>query len=86
MNGYKNEETFDMGLIVDNDRGLLELFQSRKEESTIWELADFMKETMQELIDDILESLPTSAAGLAIRQMADTAMSKVDWKELAETI
>jgi hypothetical protein len=81
--GRKNMETWDVAAVSDNDRALYNavtrIVAAHEGDEATRELADRLKDFFERKVEESDES-----AQLLTSQLVSSALSRVDWRELAE--
>jgi 7-cyano-7-deazaguanine synthase in queuosine biosynthesis len=76
--GWKNYETWDVALWIDNDQGFQELiFEMGRDAKDTSAFADSIKEFIEEMAPDLEASM--------FSDLLNAALGEVDWYELADS-
>lgn len=93
-NGWKNYETWNVKLWIDNDQGSHETWQSRgeqlirdetEEDRTGEEIRDAASDKLADELKDWHEENRPDVSG-TYSDLLNAALGEVDWKEIAENI
>lgn len=85
-NGYTNEETYDVALILNNDSGFdREVNDIMDDCGSLTEFNTFFMEDVADTLDDIIDSKLKDNQVLEsiIKTLAKHAIAKVNWREIA---
>ena len=78
-NGWKNYETWNVKLWLDNDQGTYnQVLELGEENEDVYDLAQAIKGFVDELMPDIEASM--------FLDLLSAALSEVDWHEIAEAV
>lgn len=86
-NGYSNQETYDVALIINNERDIKEdIADVANQANDISELIGFLEEDFSDTLDEIIDDKLDCSNGMEaiINTIAHHALAKVNWREIAE--
>jgi len=86
-NGYKNHATWELAVIIDNDESLYKFWNEIATKTTETELADHLKQWIQDIYEVIRRDLENNKIGNVILHtfdcMYNTTASTIDYYHIA---